>query len=84
MSKRHMVTLHHVLTVYNDMFDHMDGVLRALATKKTHCEDELYFAVKIARQKLSKYIAEVTPTMGTLLISEHILDPFCELRSFRK
>jgi hypothetical protein len=27
MSKRHTVTLHHVITVYNDMFDHMDGVM---------------------------------------------------------
>jgi len=35
MLKRHPVTLHHVMTVYNDMFDHMDGVMRALAEKKT-------------------------------------------------
>jgi len=35
MSKRHPVTLHHVMTVYDDMFDHMDGVMRALAKKKT-------------------------------------------------
>jgi hypothetical protein len=27
MSKLHMVTLHHVITVYNDMFVHMDGVM---------------------------------------------------------
>jgi len=33
MLKRHTVTLHHVNTVYNDMFDHMDGVMRALAKK---------------------------------------------------
>ena len=26
MSKRHTVTLHHVITIYNDMFDPMDGV----------------------------------------------------------
>ena len=35
MSTRHTVTLHHDLTVYNDMFDHMDGVMRSLAKKKT-------------------------------------------------
>ena len=28
MSKRHTVTLHHVITVYNDRLDHMDGVMR--------------------------------------------------------
>jgi hypothetical protein len=35
MSKRHTATLHHVITVYNDMFDHMDGVMQALAKKNT-------------------------------------------------
>jgi len=79
MSKRHMVTLHHVITVYDDLFNHMDGVLRALAKKKTQWKEDLYFAVKFARQKLSKYYAEVTPMTGMLLISAHILDPFRRL-----
>ena len=35
MSKTHPVTFHHVISVYNDMFDHMDGMTRALAKKKT-------------------------------------------------
>jgi len=79
MSKRHTVTLHHVITVYNDMFNHMDGMMRALATKKTQWKEDLFFAVKLARQKLSKYYAEVTPTMGMLLISAQILDMFRKL-----
>jgi len=48
MSKRHTVTLHHVITVYNDMFDHMDGVMRALAKKKTPWKEDFIFAVKLA------------------------------------
>jgi hypothetical protein len=84
MLKRHTVTLHHVITVYNDMFDHMDGVMRALAKKKTAWKEDMFFAVKLAGQNLSKYYAEVTPTTGMLLISAHILDPFRMLRSFRK
>jgi len=84
MSKRHTVTLHHVITVYNDMFDHMDGVMRALAKKNTRWNEDLFFAVKLARQKLYKIYAEVTPTTGMLLISAHILDPIRMLRSFRK
>jgi len=79
MSKRHTDTLHHRLTIYNHMVDHMDGVLRALAKKKTQQKEDLYFAVKFVRQKLSKYYAAVTPTTGMLLISAHILDPFCRL-----
>jgi hypothetical protein len=66
------------------MFDHMDGVMRALAKKKTQRKEDLFLAVKLARQKLSKYHAEVTPTMGMVLIFAHILDCFCNLRSVRK
>jgi len=84
MSKRHTVTLHHGITLYNDMFDHMDGVMRALAKKKTQWQEDLFFAMKLARQKLAKYYAEVTPTMGMLLITAHILYLFRKLRSFRK
>jgi len=84
MSKQHTVTLHHVITVYNNMFDHMDGVIRALAKTKTKWKEDLYFTMKCARQKLSKYYSEVTPMTGLLPISAHILDSFRKLRSFRR
>jgi hypothetical protein len=84
MSKRNIVTLHPVITVYNDMIDHMDGVMSALAKEKTQWREDLYFAVKVARQKLSKYYAEVTPMTGLLRISADILDPFRKLRSLWK
>jgi len=84
MSKRHTVTLYHVITVYNEMFDHMDRVMRALAKKKTQWKEDLFVAVKLALQMLSKYNAEVTPTTGMLQISAHMLDPFGKLRSCRK
>jgi len=44
----------------------------------------LFFAVKLARQKLSKFYAEVTSSTAILLISAHILDPFRKLQSFRQ
>jgi hypothetical protein len=84
ISKRHKVTLHHVITVYNAMFDYMDGVMRALAKKRTQWKEDLFFAVKLARQKLSKYYAEVTPMTGMLQIAAQILDTFRKLQSFRK
>jgi len=84
MLKRHPVTLHHVITVYNDMFHHMDGVMWGVVKKKTQWQEDLYFTMKLAQQKLSKYHAEVTPTLGMPLISAHILDPFRKLQSFRK
>jgi hypothetical protein len=66
------------------MFDHMDGVMRTLAKNKTQWKEDLFFAVKLAWQKLSKYYGEVTPTTGMLLISAQILDPCPKLRSFEK
>jgi len=64
------------------MFDHMDGVTRAWAKKMTPWQENLFFAVKLARQKLSKYQAELTPSTGMRLISAHILNSFQKLRSF--
>jgi len=84
MSKRHPFTLHQVITAYNDTFDHMHSVMRALAKKKTPCTEDTFNAVKLARQKPSKHYAEVTPTMGMLLISKHSLDPFRNFWLFRK
>jgi len=54
----------------------MNDVMRAVAKKETHWKEDLFFAVKLARQMLPKYYAEVTPTTGMLLISAHIPDPF--------
>jgi len=54
MSQRHKVTLHHVSTVYNDMFDHMDRIMRALAQMKTQWKEDLLYTIDLARQKLSK------------------------------
>jgi hypothetical protein len=79
MSKRHTVTLHQVITVYNDMFDHMHGMIRTLHQKKTQSNKDFFFAVKSTQKKLSKHYAEVTPMMGILPISLHILDPFWKL-----
>jgi len=64
------------------MFDHMDAVMQALAKKNTQWKEDLYFDRKFARQKLSTYNTEVTPTTGILLISAHDLYPFRQLRSF--
>jgi len=84
MSKWYIITLHHAITVYNDMFYHMDGVMRALAKKKTQLKRDLYYSMKFMWQKLSKYYPKVTNARGMLLIAAHILDPFWKLRCCRK
>jgi hypothetical protein len=40
MSKMPTVTLHQVITFNNDLFDHMDGVMRALHKKKTQWKED--------------------------------------------
>jgi len=82
MLKCHTCTLHHDITVYNDMFDYLDGVMRALAKKKTQCKEDLYFAGTFARQKpLIKY-AEVSPMMVMLLITAPTVNPLQKLQLF--
>jgi len=44
----------------------------------------MFFAVKLAGQNLSKYYAEVTPMMGMLLSSAHMVNPCRKLRLYRK
>jgi hypothetical protein len=84
MLKRNKVTVHHIITVYYDMFNHIDGVMRALPRKRTQWKETIYFAMRFAGQKLSKYYSEVTPTTCQLPITAHILDSLWKLRSFRK
>jgi len=66
------------------MFDHMDGLMRPSAEKKTPSREDLFIPVKLAPQIRSKHYAEVTPTTGMLLVSEYILDTFRKLRWFRR
>jgi hypothetical protein len=83
MSKRHTVTLHYVITIHNNIFDHLDGVMLTLAKKNTQWKEDVFCALKFSCQMLSKYYSEVTPESGMLLIAAHILDSFQTLRSFR-
>jgi len=84
MSNRHTVTLHHIMTVYNDMFVHIDGVKRALSKKMTQWKEDLIFTMKLAWKKLRECYTVVIPMMGMHHISAHILDLFQKLRSFTK
>jgi len=84
ISKRHTVTLHHVITVYNDMLHRLDGVLWASANMMTQWKEELFFAVKFAPQKLSNYFVELTCLTGMVYISAHILNSFRKLWLYRK
>jgi len=66
------------------MFDHMDGVMRALVKKITQWKEDLFFTVMLAWQKLSKYCAEVSPMTGMVFITAYILNPFRKVWLFTK
>jgi len=57
--------------------------MQAFGRKKPDRNEDSFFAVKSTRQKLLRSYAEVTPLMGILLISAHILDHFPKLKSYR-
>jgi hypothetical protein len=84
MLTTHTITLHHIITVYNNIDDHTDCVIRVLPYKKTPWNEDLFFAAKLSQRKLSKNYAEVTPTTHLGMIYTDILDPFRKLRLFRK
>jgi len=84
MSKWHTITLPNVFTDYNDIFDHMDDVMRALAKNKTQWKEDLFVSVIFVWLKLFQYHTEVTPTTGLVLISVDIIYLFRKLRWFRK
>jgi len=62
----------------------MDGILRALAKKRTPWKEVGYFTLKFALPKLSNYFADITPTTGILFISVQIAHPFRKLGEFWK
>ena len=47
MVNRYSVTLHQVITMNDDLFDCIDGVLQFSAEKNTRCKEDSYFAVKV-------------------------------------
>jgi hypothetical protein len=53
-----------------------------LPKQQTESKEDSFFAVKLARQKLTNYYNAVTPTMGILLYSAQILDPVRKLLLF--
>lgn len=83
MSKRHTITLHRVISIYNEMFDHLEGAMRSLKGKRTAWKVDVHRAVRASHKKLQSYYSEVTPESGLLLILAALLDPFRKTKTFR-
>lgn len=46
MLMRHRVTFNHVMTVYHDVLDHIDGDVSSVSKKNVLWHETLYFDVK--------------------------------------
>jgi len=84
MSTRYTLTPHCNITLWDDMYDHIDGIMWALPKWNTWCREHLYFTIMYMWQKLSKYYADVTSNTSMIHISANIVDPFQKLQSFWK
>ena len=83
MSKRHTITLHRVISIYNEMFDHLEGAMRSFKGKCTAWKVDVRRTVRASHKKLQCYYSEVTPESGLLLILAALLDPFRKTKTFR-
>src|SRR5688572_9807121 len=84
MSKQRNVTIHLVIRIYNDLFDHFDKILKVLKNKRTSWKIECYKAVEAARNKLREYYSKLTPKTGLLMILAVCLDPEQKLAPFKR
>ena len=84
MSKRQDFTLHKVLRIYGNMFDHFEDFMKRLRAKEADFKQDLLRALEAATAKLKEYYAKVTPRVGTLLLMATMLDPYQKLSPFKK
>jgi len=76
ISKRHIVTLHHIIKVNNNRFKYMDGDMPVMANMKTQWKQGWFITEMLAEHKMSKYYAEATTTTAMLFVFTRIVYSF--------
>lgn len=84
MSRRRTVTLHLLVRLYNDMFEHLEHVDKALKRKDCAWKKDIHLSVGAAKSKLMERYDKITPETGLLILLAVMLDPFSRLQTFRK
>jgi hypothetical protein len=83
LSKTRDVTVHHVFSIYNRLFSHLDDAEKKLKRKAVPWKKRMLQALRAAKKKLSKYYAAVdTESYGTVYAIATILCPSKKLRYF--
>jgi hypothetical protein len=83
LSKTRDVTVHHVFSIYNRLFNHLDDAESKLKQKAVPWKRTMLQALSTAKNKLSKYYTAIdTESYGTTYAIATILYPSKKLRYF--
>lgn len=83
LSKTRDVTVHHVISIYNRLFNHLDDAESKLKRKAVPWKKRMLQALGAAKEKLSKYYTTIdTESYGTTYAIATILYPSKKLRYF--
>jgi hypothetical protein len=83
LSKTRDVTVHHVFSIYNRLFNHLDDAESKLKQKTVPWKKRMLQALGAAKNKLSKYYtATDSESYGTIYALATILYPSKKLRYF--
>ena len=83
LSKTRDVTVHHVFSIYNKLFNHLDDAEKKLKRKAVPWKKRMLQALRAAKKKLSKYYTETdTKPYGSVYAMATILCPSKKLRYF--
>lgn len=84
LSQRHSPSIHQIVAIYDNVFNHFDAMLAALHVKSLPWKKEIHRAVGAAKFKLSLYYAKVVPKTQLLLLLAVMLDPFQKCSLFHQ
>jgi hypothetical protein len=75
-------TVHQVLDVYNDLFDHLDEQEAKLARKRIQWKVQMWAGIREAHKKLSEYYSQTQGQIGHQYAIASILSPVQLLHTF--
>lgn len=83
LPKTRDVTVHHVFSIYNRLFNHLDDAEKKLKLKAVPWKKRMLQALRSAKRKLSKYYTETdNESYGIVYAIATILCPSKKLRYF--
>lgn len=83
LSKTRDCTVHHIFSIYNRLFTHLEEAEKKLRCKRVHWKKSMLRALQLAQKKLSKYYSGTDDSAyGTTCALATILYPSKKLRYF--